>query len=222
MLKFNGILEPRTGNDVLVARIVATAADATTPVRIMNLDDQPLLVREGKLVGDFHSLDPTSEPLVRGTYELLGEFNTKEDTDPWPRTQEESQTGSTLPSVDLLGCELDEEQLNHLKDCLRQNSDVFSKTTNDIGLAHLVTHTIDTGPVAPIKQKPRRLPFYERDTVFGQVGDMSQDIIVENCTGPWSSPVVLVKKKNGDLRFCVDYRKLNAVTDECSQPSEDR
>jgi hypothetical protein len=36
--------------------------------------------------------------------------------------------------------------------------------------------------------------------------------VIEESEGPWSSPVVLVRKKNGDLRFCVDYRKLNDVT----------
>jgi hypothetical protein len=49
-----------------------------------------------------------------------------------------------------------------------------------------------------------------------EVDDMLDDMtgkgVIEESEGPWSSPVVLVRKKNGDLRFCVDYRKLNDVT----------
>jgi hypothetical protein len=42
--------------------------------------------------------------------------------------------------------------------------------------------------------------------------DMQQRGVIEESDSPWSSPVVLVRNKNGDLRFCVDYRKLNDVT----------
>jgi hypothetical protein len=42
--------------------------------------------------------------------------------------------------------------------------------------------------------------------------DMKRKGVIEESEGPWSSPVVLVRKKNGDMRFCVDYRKLNDVT----------
>jgi hypothetical protein len=42
--------------------------------------------------------------------------------------------------------------------------------------------------------------------------DMKGKGVIEESEGPWSSPVVLVRKKNGVLRFCVDYRKLNNVT----------
>jgi hypothetical protein len=80
---------------------------------------------------------------VRGTYELPDDY--QECEEPQPYVSEGSQTGSELPSVDLSGCELEEEQLSHLKDCLRRKADVFSKTQNDRGLTNLVEHTINTG-----------------------------------------------------------------------------
>ena len=74
-------------------------------------------------------------------------------------------------------------------------SDVFD---DKLGHTILVTHKIDTGNNQPIKQAPRRLPYVYRDEANRQVA--------------WSSPVILVKKNSGELRFCVDYRKLNPVT----------
>jgi hypothetical protein len=46
------------------------------------------------------------------------------------------------------------------------------------------------------------------------LNDMKEKGVIEESDGPWSSPVALVRKKNGDLRFCVDYSKLNDVTKE--------
>jgi hypothetical protein len=48
--------------------------------------------------------------------------------------------------------------------------------------------------------------------VSGLLDDMQRRGIVEECDSPWSFPVVLVRKKNGEFRSCVDYRKLNNVT----------
>jgi hypothetical protein len=56
------------------------------------------------------------------------------------------------------------------------------------------------------------LPLAKQADVSGMLDDMQRRGIIEESDSPWSSPVVLVMKKNGELRFCVDYRKLNHVT----------
>ena len=71
---------------------------------------------------------------------------------------------------------------------------------------------IDTGDARPIKQAPRRMPFTVRQEVAKQLKSMQQNRVVQPSHSPWSSPVVMVRKKDGSHRFCVDYRGLNAVT----------
>ena len=72
---------------------------------------------------------------------------------------------------------------------------------------------VDTGEALPIAQPLRRLAWAERDIVRREVEKMKEQQIIVESESPWSSPPVLVKKKDGSVRFCVDYRKLNDVDD---------
>ena len=72
--------------------------------------------------------------------------------------------------------------------------------------------TIDTGDAMPVKQRPYRTTPENKQEIDRQVDDMLQKGIIQESVSPWSSPVVLVKKKNGEIRFCVDFRAINKVT----------
>ena len=76
----------------------------------------------------------------------------------------------------------------------------------------MVEHSIDTGEAKPIKQRPWRTPLAYREKVVTMIGDMMARGVVVPSRSSWASPVVLVTKKDGSLRFCVDYRRLNANT----------
>ena len=95
---------------------------------------------------------------------------------------------------------------------------VFSKSVEDIGQTHVVQHKIFTGDAKPIKQMPRRLPFGKREIEKQEVQKMLQRGIIEPSQSAWSSPVVLVTKRDGSVRFCVDYRKLNECTIKDAYP----
>ena len=95
---------------------------------------------------------------------------------------------------------------------------LFSKGAEDLGRTDIVKHQIDTGTATPIRQPPRRLPLVAREDAAQAVDDMLKQGVIEPSTSPWASPIVLVKKKDGSTRFCVDYRKLNSVTRKDSYP----
>ncbi|GBL89286.1 Retrovirus-related Pol polyprotein from transposon 297 [Araneus ventricosus] len=63
----------------------------------------------------------------------------------------------------------------------------------------------------PISHQPRRLPFSEKKIVQTQVAEWLEQGIVEPCSSEYSSPVVIVRKKDGTQRVCIDYRRLNKV-----------
>lgn len=92
---------------------------------------------------------------------------------------------------------------------LHEFSDVLSTGDAELGHITLIQHKINTGDAAPICQPPRRLPHHQREQVHKLVKDMLGREVIKPAYGPWSSPFVLVKKKDGSKRFCVDFRKVN-------------
>jgi len=101
---------------------------------------------------------------------------------------------------------------------LRQYSDVFSKSDSDLGVTGVVTHGIDTGDAAPIRQSMRRYPPAHLQAIDQHVDSMMSQGVIEPATSPWASNLVLVRKKDGSYRCCVDYRPLNAVTRKDAYP----
>jgi len=101
---------------------------------------------------------------------------------------------------------------------LRRHGPIFSRHEYDIGRTPWVEHTIDNGEHRPIRQLLRRHPFEHLEQTDRQVEKMARNGIIEPASSPWASNVVLVKKKDRTLRFCVDYRQLNAITVNDSYP----
>jgi hypothetical protein len=66
--------------------------------------------------------------------------------------------------------------------------------------------------VKPIKQRAYRLSPKENEIAIKEIQEMLTQNVIRKSKSPWASPIVLVRKPDGSTRFCVDYRKLNAVT----------
>jgi len=96
---------------------------------------------------------------------------------------------------------------------LSEYKDVFSCGDHDMGWAKAVCHEIPlVAGTVPIRLPTRWLgPEKERE-VSRQVQDLLNRDLIEPGYGAWSSPVILVWKKDGSWRFCVDYRRLNSMT----------
>ena len=111
----------------------------------------------------------------------------------------------------IIGSSAEEEKLQVL-DVLENNRDLFGDSVKQIGRAINVEHEINLTDSKPIKLKSYKHSPKEKEIIREQVKDMLDNGIIEESYSPYSFPVVLVRKKNGKIRFCVDYRKLNTVT----------
>ncbi|VDI36317.1 Hypothetical predicted protein [Mytilus galloprovincialis] len=113
---------------------------------------------------------------------------------------------------------INEDQRQQLSRLLSQYQNVFSRTDDDIGRTDLVTHRINTGNAVPFRQRSRRMPLGKQEMEKSEVNRMLDKGIIEPSSSPWASNIVLVMKKNGSPRCCVDYRILNDVTKKDSYP----
>ena len=83
---------------------------------------------------------------------------------------------------------------------------------SDLGCTNRFKHHINTGDAAPVRQPPRRISPHQQEEVMALLADMENQGIIQPFKSPWASPVVVVRKKDNTLRFCVDYRKVNELT----------
>ncbi|KAG6933137.1 hypothetical protein G0U57_019935 [Chelydra serpentina] len=100
-------------------------------------------------------------------------------------------------------------QRQQIQELCTKFAPMFSATP---GLTEQAYHSIDTGNAHPIRAQPYRVAPHAKTAIEREVQDMLQIGIIRPSSSAWASPVVLVPKPDGEIRFCVDYRKLNAVT----------
>lgn len=127
-----------------------------------------------------------------------------------------------LPSCLLQTFEESSLKLNNLErknffDFLSEFRHIFSENIV-AGNCDVLSHNIKLCDSRPIKQVPRRIPLHLQSEVNKILEEMKAQNVIEESCSPWISPAVMVKKKDGSIRFCVDYRKLNAVTIKDSYP----
>jgi len=117
-----------------------------------------------------------------------------------------------------LPSELTDEQRYTVVGLLCSYKDVFSKGKFDVGCTHLISRIIDTGQHRPVRQPMRRHPTAYLQAIDQYVEKLKENKIIEPSTGPRASYIVVVRKKDGRLRLCVDYCAVNARTYHDSYP----
>ena len=126
-----------------------------------------------------------------------------------------------LDLIDLSGLKDWPEKLQQdAEEMLKRNAKVFSKDDMDMGRTNLVKHHIKLTDPVPFKEAYRRIPPQMYDEVKTHIQEMLDLGAVRPSNSPWASAIVLVRKKDGRLRFCIDLRRLNnrTVKDAYSLP----
>ncbi|XP_030835086.1 uncharacterized protein LOC115921611 [Strongylocentrotus purpuratus] len=155
--------------------------------------------QEGNCVGKCERVDvvidvESQEENVGEAGEVTGEFA--------PRLR-------SLPERSSVG--LSEGQPEEKRELLLRRQDLFSKGSMDLGQTSIVAHKIETGDAEP------SLPLAKREEAVRAIDEMKSQGVIEPASGEWGSMIVLVKK-DGSMRFCVEYRCLNRVTKKDSYP----
>ena len=143
---------------------------------------------------------------------LLAEDVSADLQDEIPLWREDPDSDEDRP---LISDQLNEAQKRQLQIMMDDFKDVLS---NEPGKTTIAEHNIETGDASPVRLQPYRLPHAYRETVRKDLQEMEESGIIEPSASEWAAPIVLVKKKDGTLRFCVDYRKLNSLSQADTYP----
>ena len=116
---------------------------------------------------------------------------------------------------------INNNEKDKLHSLLTKYSDIFITNPKNPPMAKLVSHVIETGNSQPVRDKMRRFPPSWIEEIDKQIEEMLKNGICRKSNSPWSSQVLLVRKKDGTMRFVIDYRKLNDSTkrDEYPMPN---
>lgn len=116
----------------------------------------------------------------------------------------------SIAAIDL--GHLPAEVQDKVRALLGQYSSIFSAHDGDLGCTDLISHEIPLLDDVPVKQRYRRIPPSEYEVVKDHINQLLSAQVIRESSSPYASPIVLVKKKDGTVRMCVDYRLLNGKT----------
>ena len=207
-----GIAEGQRDDLLLAATLNRPDPTGRVLLRCFNCSDQTLKVAAGSIVGELIAVEEADVQDVPNDQPPAGIRAQQGATPDVPSHLVElyAQAGSVLPEP---------AQRQAVAQLLGEYEAVFSKGDHDVGRTDQVLHEIPLVPGAhPIKQPPHRLGPEKEAEVDRQVQGLLQRGLIEPACGSWSSPVVLVRKKDGTWRFCVDYRRLNSITQYDAYP----
>ena len=192
------------------------------PARVVEM--QGVVGEEGRGAGDSGMVMEVTDGGVRVEDVVVTERTTGQDQD-LPKCvaaisqvdgrvdeDDRERKRKLLDALHIEGTALPEDHRQLLMELVFEFANLFALDSSELGHTSTVTHRIDTGEHPPVKQAPRRVPFALREKVCQLVREMLEQGVIKPSSSPWASPIVLVTKKDGSTRFCVDYRRLNSLT----------
>ena len=186
---------------LLVARTVVDPNKDVMPLRLMNVSNEMRVVFKDSIAAEVENVSEVVENETE-------DENVSDKLPPYMKDMFERCTKG-LSSL----------RKTQVRKFFCKYQHVFSSSKQDIGRTSLVQHRIRIKPgAAPIKQRPYRQPPMKREETRRQIEKMLEADIIEPSASPWSSPIVLCKKKDGSWRFSVDARRVNEVTIKDSYP----
>jgi len=182
-----GVLESETPLPHLphlyIARTIVPMQTTEFEILILNARTREERLARGTCLGKVYEAEPIQLPAINRI------------------DQEETEHDVVEQMMSNLQDELTDEQRSNVCKLLNEHRSILSTNDHDIGRTHLVEHTINTGDHQPIRQPLRRQPFQHQDYTDEETDRMLEYGIIEHAASPWASNVVLVKKKDGSLRF---------------------
>ena len=181
-------------------------------INLINVHDTPVSMNKGKTLGAIQPVQAVS--LIESSAKSS---KAKHNQNFSPELLTLNDVPEHTRAV-LVGAELTDEQTSDACHLIMEDPDRFVGPDGKTGNSDWAKHGVDVQGAAPLKVSYHGIPQAKQQIADEQVDKMLEQGIIEPCDSPWAFPTVLVTKKVGSIRFCVDFRKLNFLSGKDSYP----
>ena len=207
------LVEPIKGplpGGLIVVNTVAKPVAGQMYVRVLNFKEDDVWLQPRTRIGVLHAADHIENPARKVQVSRVSVDRAEVTLSTITPKTELPKTGKC--PVDLTDANCSPEERQKLQQLLLKHADVFIQDGDDLGYTETYKHRIPTTDDIPVTQPFRRIPPTQYQEVREHIQKLLEDQIVVESHSPYASPIVVVRKKDGSIRLCVDYRKLNAKT----------
>ncbi len=217
------VLEPYLITETVASGSVVTTMERRVIVRLCNLSSNKTTLLKGACLGLLVETYPDEGLLDYEQWERNCDSTQEQSDDTYHSDLRRLTTATDIPehlqALYAASSEaLSEVQQQRLIELLISYRLLFAVSDLDLGLLTAVTHRINTGAAGPVRQPVRRTPLGFQEEEERHLNAMLEAGVVKPSASEWASPVVLVRKKDGGVRWCVDYRRLNNLTAKDAYP----
>ena len=178
-------------------------------VRVVNLSDRLIKIRPRTPIGKVGSVESVNGNKLCVGLSQIGIVVERDDQLPEQVRSGDTDVMSNLEKIDFGKVQVPEKEVRAL---FMKYRDVFHKEGEQLSCTPLVQHRIVTTDDVPTVQPFRRLSPHLWKEVKAHLDELLHKGIICESNSPYASPMVVVHKKNGDMRLCIDYRRLNSKT----------
>ena len=206
---------------IMVARLVTTLwGDRWVPLKLVNTTSKSIVLRRNAKLADIYSCVALEDMDVADSPEVALPCYTQSTVPLAPETDsvKDRLMSVRLSNVDIESCEVSADCKRKMTDLVLQYEDIFSRHHLDCGEAKGFVHRIHLSDNRPFRLPYRRVPPGQYQKLRLVLNEMEEKEIIRKSSSEYASPLVLVWKKNGDLRICTDFRWLNKRTLKDAHP----
>ncbi|XP_064639557.1 uncharacterized protein LOC135495071 [Lineus longissimus] len=211
--------------NVLPAKSVTyqSRKQCATPVQLFNPLDQEIIIPKGIVVGyafpaETLSKNETSSCCLTSPCPVLATESADSSAVRLLEELEDDIPEHLMSLYEKSSGDLSAEQKQKLASLLIQYKTTFAASSTELGRTNLVAHEINTGDAKPFRLCLKRHGWAKEREIDAAVDDGLKRGIMEDANSPWASAPVVVSKKDGTSRFCIDFRQLNSITKADSFP----